>query len=303
MRDINVVFDRPLERDGLSDDELIRHYRQLDLSSIDHILALGSKWLRYFERVPEACGRMLMERCRGVVCQLHAHMTQEPASCHCTLAMLKDGQQNAHSRYVGWGADPELLMPNQDPDELRILVDHADYATGGWRYDITGRVMVECLDFAESELWRERFRSIRLRRFVNGGFDDFDRDSDMSEYVRIGVPYPEAAAEYRAAHLYMVTHRECVGMSVVETAMAGALPVVPFAGPAGPHKLFVPRDRLQTVRHVVYSTSYVPWGGLLNTIDVEASRRVALKNSWAAMVDKMLRAIGAVAKAEGRVFW
>jgi hypothetical protein len=66
---------------------------------------------------------------------------------------------------------------------------------------------------------------------------------------------------------------------VLETAMAGALPVVP--------KGFVRRDRLATVRHIEH-VGQVPWSDVLDRIDIAASRDVAVKNTWSAVAARML---------------
>jgi hypothetical protein len=68
-----------------------------------------------------------------------------------------------------------------------------------------------------------------------------------------------------------VTHPESVGLVVLETAMAGALPVVPQG--------FIPADRLATVRHIEWGKN-IPWKKVLMTVNPQKSRKTALVNTW-----------------------
>jgi hypothetical protein len=70
-----------------------------------------------------------------------------------------------------------------------------------------------------------------------------------------------------------------VGQTVIETATAGALVVAP--------KEFIAQDRLATVRHQEWSR-FIRWDKVLSQIDVEASRSMAVKNSWTEIAKRMI---------------
>jgi len=302
-RGIELRYAEAFDTSALPKAEIIRYYRQFDLSDIDHIVSLGTVGLRYFERVPSQVGELLMQRCRGVVVQIHDYARLKASPCHCTFTITKNNVNDKtpkQNRLIGWGADPNLLEPDQDPSELRILVDHPGYGSPKWFFDMSVAVQRDCLDFADSGLWGSRYRSIRLRRHVDGGFEDFTAPS-VAPYRHIGCPWPVLAAEYRKTHVFMMTHREMIGISAIEAAMAGALVVVPRAGPTGPRRLFVPQDRLDTIRHIVYGHS-VPWQIVLDNIHVARSRRQAIEHNWDAVAGNVIRALKATAAAEGRPF-
>lgn len=271
-RGISIRFDAPLHEKKRKRSDIVDHYRNLDLDGIDHIVALGT---RYFDRVPKACGNVLMERCCGAVVQIH-DSGRDQMPCHATFTLRSD-RCDERNHYIGWAADHELLRPRQVRGEFRILVDHPDYGVG--RRDNTERVVEECARFARSKLWRGRYSSVSLRRLVDGAIEDFDEGSAVWPYGRSAVSFEECCEEYSKAHVFMVTHPESVGLTVLETAMAGALTVAP----AG----FIQEDRLATVRHLTYDGS-VPWREVLDSVDIKASRAMARENTWAKVAARML---------------
>lgn len=270
-RGISLRFDAPLHGSKLHPDEVIAHYEDIDLYGVDHIIALGT---RYFELVPRQCGQILMQRCKGAVTQVH-DAGRVDATCDCTFTLRSD-RNNERNHYVGWAADHEAIQPRQIKGELRILVDHPDYGTV--RPDLSQQIADECAAFAKSGAWKNRYSSIRLRRLVDGAIEDFD-GGDVKPYRRKPVSFDDVCAEYSKTSVFFVTHPESVGLTVLETAMAGALPVIPSG--------FVRPDRLETVRHLEYAGS-IPWSDVLDQIDIKASRKMAIENTWAKVAARML---------------
>jgi hypothetical protein len=108
---------------------------------------------------------------------------------------------------------------------------------------------------------------------------DVDLDNlQIERYDRTAIPFSEITKEHCAAHIFCVTHPESVGLVVLETAMAGALPVVP--------KGFIPKDRLDTVRHVEWQR-FINWENVLSKLDIETSRTMALDNTWDAAASRI----------------
>ena len=180
-------------------------------------------------------------------------------------------RHRSYNEYIGWAADPKINSPQQSQDDLRILVDHTNY--GDNPTDNTEKILEDIKRFVDSGIWRDRWKSVSVRRFDSGGAVDVDLDNigPIERYDRRAIPFTEICREHGAAHLFCVTHPESVGLVVLETAMAGALSVVPRG--------FVPRDRLDTVRSIEYNEQ-IPWDQVLKEIDPEASRNMAIKNSW-----------------------
>ena len=286
---VEVVPLKWMRKRGLSDQELIQYHQELDISGVDHILGLG---IRYWSFLPAECGRVLRARLGRHQClaQLHDNslLDKTPADvtfAHSSVFPRGSGEDDRqryerHTCLVGWAADSDLCRPNQPDDELRILVDHSTFAHTST--DVTLSTLLNLRELVQKpELWRDRFKAVRIRQLVDGAVVDVDVTADLTvrPYNRVGIPYLEACAEYSKAHIFMVTHAESVGQTVIETATAGALVIT--------HKDLIPHDRLQTVRHHEWS-HFIRWNKVLPAIDVEASRNKAMKNSWTRVAKTMV---------------
>lgn len=267
---------------NLADDQLITWFDQLSVEGYDAVLALG---LRYFSTVPTMIGENLKKRLYpGFLCQIHdgSRLDNDPVDITFTLKNNSDRyplnsganryvRHHAQNVYIGWAADPALNYPDQDPNDLRILVDHTNY--GPNPVDSTVKVLTEIKEMIDSGLWQERFKSVSVRRFDSGRVVDVDFDNldNIIRYDRTAIPISEISKEHSRAHIFCVTHPESVGLVVLETAMAGAL----ILSPEG----FLPRDRLDTVRAIEWEEN-INWADVLDQIDITASRQKALENSW-----------------------
>jgi hypothetical protein len=289
---VDVVLCKSMRNSSLTREELVDYHKNLDISGIDHILGLG---IRYWSFLPPECGEALRARLGRYQClaQVHDATLLDKTPADVTFALRDRSSEyppgspdRGHERYhqhthlVGWAADSELCQPNQPADELRILVDHATFVHTST--DVTLSVLMNLRELVvKRELWNDRFKSVRIRQFVDGAVIDVDVMGDLlvRPYTRKAIPYVDACKEYSQAHMFFVTHSESVGQTVVETAMAGAFVVAP--------EKFIAADRLATVRHHEWS-GFIRWPQVLPQLDVEASRRVALQNSWRKIAQRMV---------------
>jgi len=268
----------------------LKYFAEVDGAGCDHVLALG---LRYFTHQPAGCATILATKVPGAVTQLHdglvhEHHAEQMKGVTCTFTFRDDSMRTRDwfryaksNHYIGWAADPKLLYPEQKQGELRILIDHPYYKHG--TPDVTQPVTIDVALFAQTGRWQEKFRSIKVRRLVNGGAEDLDfNDTKVRVFAREHVPFADIAREYRKANVYMVTHKESVGLTCLELAMCGALTVAP--------RNLIYQDRLDTIRHIVYDGGVrAPWGEVLNAIDVQASAKMAREQTWEKVVNRMLQ--------------
>ena len=263
---IELRFDAPLHNADISTEKLLAHYRTLDLAGIDHVLALGT---RYFTRVHPACASIVRDRLGGgAVTQVHdTPVSGGSVDCTFTLGEGK-ARPKEKSHLVGWAADPELCFPQQDEKTLGILVDHTDYVKR--KGDRTNEILDSARAFIASGMWRERFQAAKLWRITDGGIVE-DDGSKAELYRRQAIPFTEACSYYGRAHIFCVTHPESVGLTVLEAAMSGAMPLLP--------KKYIPKDRLATVRHLKYATD-IPWAQAVREWQPRTSRKRAMQNTW-----------------------
>jgi hypothetical protein len=276
----------------ITGDALHKWFLDLDVTGYRAVIALG---LRYFSTIPKHVAQDLKNKIgtQGFLCQIHdgSRLDNDPVDITFTIKdetprypLESDANRyvrhHASNVYVGWAADPTLNSPAQDASVLRILVDHTNY--GDNPVDHTKDILHDIQGFIRSEIWKNKWDQVKVRRFDSGCVVDvdFDRIDEIQRYDRKAMPFSDICGEHSAAHVFCVTHPESVGLVVLETAMAGALSLVP--------QRFVPADRLATVRHIEYERT-IPWKQVLRTINPEESRRMALVNSWE-RVAKRIRA-------------
>jgi hypothetical protein len=289
---VEVVRLDSMRHRSLNDEELIRYHEELDVSGIDHILGLG---IRYWSFLPPQCGEAIRKRLGRYqsLAQIHDSTLLDKTPADVTFALKDrsaefppDRPDNGFERYrrhtclVGWAADSELCKPNQPGDELRILVDHPTFTHTST--DVTLSTLLNLKELVQKpELWSDRYDKVRIRQFVDQEVVDVNVTGELvvKPYHRKGIPYVEACKEYSKAHIFMVTHSESVGQTVIETATAGALVIAPEG--------FIAHDRLATVRHHQWSR-FIRWDKVLPKIDVQASRSMALQNSWTDIAKRMI---------------
>lgn len=290
LRNQSEVTVKILQIPSLEEKELDIWFDQLEVAGYDAVIALG---LRYFSTIPREIGEKLRQKLypNGFLCQIHdgSRLDNDPVDITFTP---KDESEKyppgseanryvrhyAYNQSVGWAADPGLNSPNQDPSTLTILVDHTNY--GQNTIDKTVEILEEIKKLKDSGAWHHDYKSISVRRFDSGQVVDVDL-SDIKvpkKYDRRGIPFTEICKEHSKAHVFCVTHPESVGLVVLETAMAGALVLSPQG--------FVPKDRLNTVKHIEW-TDKIDWAKVLSQINPVESRKIALKNSWGAVARRI----------------
>jgi hypothetical protein len=268
--------------------DMLEHLARVDGRDCDHCLALGLRWFTH--QVP-GCAATMKTKVKGAVTQLHdgivhEHLAPLMRGVDCTFMFRNDRTRvrdwirycNSY-HYIGWAADHDYLYPEQSSSELRILLDHPYYKSG--QPDITEALTVDATMFAHTGGWMEYFNSVKVRRLVNGGAEDVTIDDPpLKVFERLHVPFPDIAREYRRTHVYMVTHKESVGLTCLELGMCGALVVAP-AGMIYP-------DRLNTVRHILFEGVRAPWGRILEAIDITTSAVYARIQTWEMVAERML---------------
>jgi glycosyltransferase involved in cell wall biosynthesis len=285
---INVSFDELKSLKYNTADEIISHYQNLDVSQYDHIVALG---LRYFSTIPKECGEILLKKVRGCLAQIYDGGLLDTQQVHLNFTFRDDAwfypidsinnryeRHHKYNKHIGWAADENLCKPAQDDNELRILVDHSTFNYGS--RDSTLYILLNIQQFIKSNIWKKRFQNIRVRQIVDGAIVDCDLNNIVVKpYNRRAVSYVEACEEYSKAHIFFVTHSESVGLTILETAMAGALPIIP--------KNYAPQDRIDTIRHITFD-SKIDWKQIMSAIDIQASRIKAVENSWQKVAERAL---------------
>lgn len=270
----------PPGRDIYAED-IAKSLCNIDFSVYDAVLVLG---LRFFSMQPKATIAYLRKNFKGLICQTHDGSRRNQDGVDITFTFKDDSRlfrntprwesHNNYNHYVGWAADSELNKPEHDPETLGILIDHTNY--GNNPIDSTIDVIMQVKKLIDSRLWESGFKNVSVRRFDSGKTVDVDF-KNLDKIKRFdrskAIPITKITKEHNKAHIFMVTHPESVGLVVLETSLAGALTVSP--------RNYINQDRLDTVRHYQYEpNSNIDWKTVLDMINIESSRKIALRSNW-----------------------
>jgi hypothetical protein len=127
----------------------------------------------------------------------------------------------------------------QDKTKISILIDHPYYGHG--------RMKTQDLTFKISSViwnWARDKPHVIVKRFCKGGIERVTENNylNIENYEQnAGLSYSEACKIYNTTDIFFVTHVECMGLVVLETAMSGALIVSPEG--------YIKKELLRNVHH------------------------------------------------------
>jgi len=261
-------------------------------NNIDAVLALG---VRYFSRLPKEVGYELSSKFKGLVCQIHDASLLDGAPVDVNFTVRDDAWRYAsnennrltrHERYnyhIGWAADSDIFYPEQDGCVLKVFVDHTTFADTAPDYSLNIMMSLSRLriDVVAGKL--AGFKSLEVTTLTDKGLEVIDLDNIViSPYNRKAVPLTEFSAALRSSHLFIVTHNESVGLTVLEAAYCGAHLFVP-EGTINP-------DRLECVKHTVFKGS-IDWSGLVEKIHPEANSNYVKLHNWDNVAFRLLKGL------------
>ena len=250
-------------------------------NKIDHIIALG---VRFFSRLPKDVGITLSKNFSGLVCQIHDASLLDGAPVDVNLTVRNDcylyannenrrlDRHNAYNWHIGWAADPDIFYPEQDNNGvLSVFVDHPTFVDNS--PDSTLNIMMSLRELKKNALHHEYgFNELHIKTLTDDGIVDVDLDNIIVKpYNRTAVPLTEFSSALRKSHIFFVTHKESVGLTVLESAMSGAIVSAPINT--------INKCRLDTINHVIFERN-VKWPELLDKIDPKYNTIRANNNNW-----------------------
>lgn len=219
----------------------------------DHILYVG---VRPFTQIPLEIGEYLKKHFKGLVTHIYDGSMLDCKQVDVTFTLRDDTykyldnpsrlQRHLDNNWqVGWAADPELFYPEKMSDGiLRVFVDHALFDLSDFDYSLTMMMNLKNIPVPHVSY-----------TLTDNGLSHIDEsDIKVEEYHRIGVSSQQFAALLRCCDIFIVTHKESLGLTVLEAARCGAL-VVTKEG-------LIPKDRLESVEHHIVG-SKINWDEIL----------------------------------------
>ncbi len=283
LRDCGIIINELKLPVDFSDKEGVGIFlNSINTEECDHIIGLG---LRFFTKTPLLETLDLKRRLSGCLSHIYDGGMLDNEVVDITLTIKNDdwlyppGSENLrysrhlkNNKYIGWAADSEILFPNQSDEKLVILIDHS--AFNATQVDQTLSVLMNVRLLVENDaLWkRYGYKEIHVQMITDGKVSRLNMNEiSVSPYKKNSIPFNDIVDFYNSSHIFMVTHNETVGLSMLEAAVAGAIVVTP--------KNLAPPDRLETINNVITS-GLIDWGKVLNAIDPVKNSNVAKINSW-----------------------
>ena len=184
------------------------------------------------------------------------------------------GNVRPHSIPLRWMCDHNICYPDQNQNEINILIDH-DWVCLTPGVDRTDELTKHVCSFATTNT--EVDKPITIKRLYHKG--GICMTINPSEPLPSAPPYcvrtdyEKLCDKYRKTDIFVVTHPESIGMTVIDAAMCGALILAP--------KGYIKPQYLNTVYHMEFSrVSDIDWVRVIDKVDHKKSRDMALKNSW-----------------------
>lgn len=268
-----------MQRRFNSKDDTIMGYisEVLDASlGYDCILATG---VRYFTMIPAIIGRTLRREFPGIVAQIYDGSLLDKGNTDVTFTVrddtykyLGDERLSAHEKYntyAGWAADEDLFYPEKDgTGKLNIFIDHPAFDRSQLDYSLNVLINLEYLP-VEANVYT----------LDDGGLLVVDEDYGVQPYHRKSIPAPEFAAQLRKADIFISTHKESLGQTIIEAARCGALVLCPDG--------FAPADRLKSVVRLNYG-SRIDWKTALAMADKERCYNRVKDCTWGNVAKRII---------------
>lgn len=191
------------------------------------------------------------------------------------------GKRKCRTLRINWGGDDELLIPNK-PKKTSILIDHKYYGEKTSRIakgDKTDFFVKSLLDY------KKKNKKIIIKQIASNKVRNIEDIKQLGNFRQAeAVPFTEIYKDYCEAHIYIVTHEECLGLTVIECALAGALIVLP--------KNYIKGEIIKKLHHVsinfdTETNIIVDWNSIIKEIDVEKSRKMASEFLYSGAIGKV----------------
>lgn len=271
------IYHQTIPRRGRQkSDELSERYVNFETIDVDFIFVCDNRGLAHR---PASFAEQLKKHAKAVYTFSANNAIVGPEDV--LFYMVPGGKRNKrHCKYLGWTCDSTLCKPMHLKNKLRILVDHNYYGRhkNMISSDLTNNITLQSCEFAK----KYREKRVIIKRFADGGIETIDKNKPLEpqKYVQgNGLSYTDACIEYSRTDIFIVTHKECMGLSVLESAMSGAIVLVP--------KGYIKDELLTKVHHIVFEDT-INWDEVLEKINKKKSRKAVMEYDITHFVNKIL---------------
>lgn len=196
------------------------------------------------------------------------------------------GKPNPRSIRTYWGCDFELLLPEKEEGMINILMDHQYYGPRNsdiFRRDVSAKYVDSILALKQTR------QDVNAVQIGCGRVFPIVPGYKVQRFVQVcGLDFRSMYKEYNKANIFMITHPESFGFSIVESAAAGALIVTP-AGYLHP-------ELLKLVHHVIIDPNNIDWNKVFSAININKSVTLARRFSYHNLAEALHKDIESLIK-------
>ena len=181
------------------------------------------------------------------------------------------------SLYVGRAAEPSECYIDKEKNKIRILIDHSYYGINKYVPDYSKEIINDVCKYVKKNT--EKFH---VRRFISGGVETLNINNPKFEiYNRNGLSFEDASKEYNKAHIFIVTHLESLGLSVIEASMSGALILIPNES--------IKPWLVEPLNYINFDPNKgIPWDLVIKNINPLKCREKALPYNYQKVTNKII---------------
>lgn len=250
----------------------------------DHCIVVDNRGIY---RRPDSFFRLLRKQVSGYISTISASPSLIGQEDVLFYSIPAGRRKRKKACYVGWACDPTLITSKQDKTKINILIDHPYYGRENTRMaqmDRTLEISKKVFEFTRAQPDPERYV---IKRFCQGGIEVVTADNydKISKYVQNkGLSYHEACEIYSNTDIFFVTHIECMGLVVLECAMAGAHIVAPEG--------YIKKELIRLIDHTLIVPDCKKLPGqleeIIGKINHKDARTKAVKFNWQAVTAGIL---------------
>jgi len=287
--ELNITFDNiPLRIQKTKVVEIEEYFKTIPNQKYDHIIAFG---VASFRNLPKNTYKILKPKLKsnGKICHICDHNIPNHGNWDITFTQGFAGAESADNIYVNWAADATGIINNQDDNILRIFIDHPHYVQQYMKDDYTNKILLRLKELHDSADYGKVYNEIVIYRLINNGVEtvnvgDIKKDIfniTPQQYNRVSITYDELIKLLSKTHIFIPTHKESLGLTVLEAAMSGNLILC--------QQGHILQDRLDTIVYkYVNFDKPLNWINVLNDISPEKCRNKAANNNFTELVNNMI---------------
>ncbi len=201
-------------------------------------------------------------------------------------------------KQIFWGVDESIFHSEKDPNTLRILLDTWHFDERKW--DRTREILQSAIsNFELIDLNKSGKKDLEIIAWGQDGPEIFSYYQDIDNLVRIPprIRFEDMVNLLSSTDIFMVTHSESMGLTILEAAASGCLVAIPVPS-EGEEEIghFIKEDLASTIPHFEYPINEEilnpPWDEMLEHLNPDAIRQDSIDLNWYSVARRMIHEFG-----------